>query len=178
MANMVDRLVLVNGLPGSGKTTLATELAARLSVPLVSKDSVKELLADAFPAIPVSSFGAIAVDTAWNLVAETPGTVILDSWWFRPLDLPLVKAGLERCCAAMVVEVWCEVPVGVARQRYEARSRHAVHQDGRRSAETWTEWAGAEPLDVGLTFRVRTDGPVDAGAVAAGLLDVASGYEF
>jgi predicted kinase len=56
---MVDRLVLVNGLPGSGKTTLASQLAAHLSVPWVSKDSVKELLADAFPAAAVSSLGPI-----------------------------------------------------------------------------------------------------------------------
>nr|BFE75939.1 hypothetical protein GCM10020092_092400 [Actinoplanes digitatis] len=106
---MVDRLVLVNGLPASGKTTLASQLAVQLSVPLVSKDSIKELLADAFPSAATPSLGRIAMETAWSLVAEMPGTVILESWWFKPRDLGLVKAGLEHCCAPMVAEIWCEV---------------------------------------------------------------------
>ena len=93
MALVADRLVLVNGLPGAGKTTLAAALAAELAVPLVSKDALKEMLADAYPAVPLSSFGPIAMETAWRLAAEMPGTVILESWWFRPRDLAFVKAG-------------------------------------------------------------------------------------
>jgi predicted kinase len=165
ISGMVDRLVLVNGLPASGKTTLSSQLATHLSVPWVSKDSIKELLADAFPT--ASSLGRIAMEAAWSLVAETPGTVILESWWFKPRDLDLVKAALERCCVAMVVEIWCEVPASLARQRYVARNRHAVHQDAQRLASCWEDWAArAEPLGVGLTLRVRTDKPVDVGAVA------------
>jgi predicted kinase len=33
-------LVLVNGLPGSGKTTLAGKLAQVLEAPLISKDAI------------------------------------------------------------------------------------------------------------------------------------------
>ena len=42
----VPRLLIVNGLPGSGKTTLSRELAPRLGLPLISKDDIKELLFD------------------------------------------------------------------------------------------------------------------------------------
>jgi predicted kinase len=175
---MVDRLVLVNGLPASGKTTLAMDLAAHLSVPLVSKDAIKEALAGAVPAVPASSLGAIAMETAWSLVAEVPGTVIMESWWFRQRDLHLVKAGLDRCCAAVVVEIWCDVPADVARRRYEARRRHAVH-DARRLAGSWDEWAArAEPLGVGLTLRVSTDGPVEIHRVATGVLRAMDGHDF
>ncbi len=174
MASVVDRLVLVNGLPGAGKTTLAEALAAEMSVPVVAKDALKEMLADAYPAVPVASFGPLAMETAWRLVGEMPGTVILESWWFRPRDLGFVKAGLERCCAAMVVEIWCDVPVSLARRRYEARVRHAVHRD----SGSWAEWAAqAGPLDVGLTLRVPTDRPVDVPALAAGVLAMAGGND-
>jgi predicted kinase len=168
---MVDRLVLVNGLPASGKTTLASRLATHLSVPRVSKDTLKELFADAFPAVSTSSLGRIAMETAWSLTAETPGTVILESWWFKPRDLDLVQAGLRRVRPATVVEIWCEVPADLAHQRCLARDRHAVHQDAQRLASCWDDWATrAEPLGVGLTVRVRTDQPVDVGAVAAAAL--------
>ncbi|MEO7058823.1 MAG: GNAT family N-acetyltransferase, partial [Lapillicoccus sp.] len=40
-------VVLVNGLPGSGKSTLARALASELGLPLLSKDVVKETVADA-----------------------------------------------------------------------------------------------------------------------------------
>jgi predicted kinase len=40
-------LILVNGLPGSGKTTLANGLARQLDAPLIAKDAIKEAVADA-----------------------------------------------------------------------------------------------------------------------------------
>jgi predicted kinase len=39
-------LILVNGPPASGKTTLATRLAADLRLPLIAKDRIKEILFD------------------------------------------------------------------------------------------------------------------------------------
>jgi predicted kinase len=46
---MAGALVLVNGLPDSGKTTLASGLAAPLGAVLLSKDAVKEALAELLP---------------------------------------------------------------------------------------------------------------------------------
>ena len=40
-------LVVVTGLPGSGKTTIAGPLAAELGWPLLGKDTIKEALFDA-----------------------------------------------------------------------------------------------------------------------------------
>src|ERR1700730_10103463 len=86
--HMVDQLVLVNGLPGSGKTSLARPLAQALAASLVSKDAIKEAVAEVVTTASSSALGGAAMDMAWSLTASIPGAVVLESWWFKPSDLP------------------------------------------------------------------------------------------
>ncbi|WP_432561231.1 AAA family ATPase [Kineococcus sp. SYSU DK003] len=161
---MAEAVVLVNGVPGAGKTTLARELAGRTSWPCLSKDDVKELLAALAPAVGSARSGALAMDTVWALARECDGVVVVDSWWFRPRDLEFARAGLTTSGAQRSVELWCEVPVEEARRRYAHRTRAAVHQDDRRLVTDWPTWAvQAEPLALGGVVRVDTSGPVDVG---------------
>ena len=164
---MAERIVLINGLPGSGKTTLATALAAELAVPLISKDAIKEALAAAVPQVPAAALGRTASELMWTLAAAVPGGVVLESWWFRPRDLAFVREGLGRTGARQVVEVWCDVPGEVARERYVQRARPAFYEDERHLAESWGRWlAEAAPLGLSLELRVRTDLAVDIPGLA------------
>jgi predicted kinase len=153
-------LVLVNGLPGSGKTTLATALARILPAPLIAKDAIKEAVADAVAGIPGPALGMAASEMMWTLAGAVSGTVVLESWWYRPRDLSFVEAGLRRCGAVRVVEIWCDVPADVAAARDAARRRHPVHRPS-------GAWPGAVPLGVGPVIVVDTTGPVDLTDVAA-----------
>ncbi|HEY8653471.1 MAG TPA: hypothetical protein VIL87_10295 [Dermatophilaceae bacterium] len=86
-------VILVNGLPGSGTSTLARQLAAELRIPLFSKDTVKESVADAL----------------WALLADSPVGGVVEGG-FRPDDAPDVAGGLRSSGLdpATVPEVWCE----------------------------------------------------------------------
>jgi len=154
-------VVMVNGLPGSGKSSLGPPLAAVLGAAFLAKDRIKDALAEAAgPDVP--GLGAVAMDTAYALAAALDGTVVLDSWWFRPRDLEFARAGLVRCGAAATAEVWCDVPAELARARYVARQRPGYYADAQRLATDWPRWAAeAEPLALGPVIRVDTSGPVD-----------------
>lgn len=155
---VANEVVLVNGLPGSGKTTLARQIAAGLYAQMLSKDSIKEALAGLLnEPLQMPALGAIAMDTLWELGVAMTGTVVLESFWFRPRDLLYAEAGLRVMGAPRAVEVWCDVPSELARERYERRHRSPLHQDARRLAADWDLWAReAEPLALAPVIRVET----------------------
>jgi predicted kinase len=171
---MTQRIVvLVNGLPGAGKTTLARTLSQRLGVPLFSKDTIKEAHADVLGAEPPpgwsqrrwnSALGAAASETMWALLADAGDAAVLESCW--PEDVRHFVVRHLRARDRLPVEIWCDVPLETARRRFEARHpRHPIHGELMTDAE-WERWrVTAQPLQVGATFRIDTTGPVDADAI-------------
>jgi RimJ/RimL family protein N-acetyltransferase len=169
-------VVLVNGLPGSGKSTLAADLADELGLPLLSKDTIKETIADHLPPEVLeqasqrgSWLGVGAAESLWSLLTMSPSGAVVESWWSTE-HADLVDAGLRRAGVepTSTVEVWCDVPVELARARYEGRvsNRHAVH--GPQLGLPWwdgDEPAAARPLGIGAVLRVDTSAPLSRGQI-------------
>ncbi|HEY7177084.1 MAG TPA: AAA family ATPase [Micromonosporaceae bacterium] len=185
----VAPVILVNGLPGAGKTTVARGLSRRMCLPLFSKDVIKESSADILgdessdgraQHLWNRALGAAASETMWALLADAPAGAILESCWLAHVR-HLAEDGLRRAGRSGPLEIWCDVPFEIARGRFEARHpRHPIHGE-LPADEDWELCRRyAEPLNLGPTLRVDTTRPVDVDAIAgwiAGELAVMDGLE-
>lgn len=170
-------VILVNGMPAAGKSTLALPLARTLRLPLISKDVIKETHADLLGAEPPPgrtqrewnrALGAAASLTQWALLAHATGGAVLESSW-RADVRHHVKDGLASAGVSDIAEIWCEAPPALLRKRNDERwpSRHPIHGAPMTDTE-WTDMSAyARPLELGPVYSLDTSGPVDIEAVAA-----------
>lgn len=163
-------MVLVNGLPGAGKSTLSRELGPLLGATILIKDAIKEALADAvgLETFSTARLGAVTMETVWLLASQEPDLVLVDTFVYPQRNLVHLQDGLRVAGVQQIVEVWCDVPIELAWQRYLARQRHPVHPQGPAIKKHW--WSSATdfaPMALGPVIRVDTSVAVDVSMVAA-----------
>lgn len=172
MANRdMPLLVVVQGPPAAGKTTVAREIAQRLRLPLLMKDTVKEALLDGLGTGELEwsqRLGAATYEVLAALVEESVAagaSVVLEGNFVRGSDLERRLAVLP----ARFVQIHCSAPLGLLLERYGSRERHRGHVDSER-IEGLREAVGShrhDPLDLpGETIRIDTSAPVDVAALS------------
>ena len=161
--------VVVNGPPGSGKTTLAERLAPLLGLPLISKDVIKEALMGVWNVEDVQTsrrLGRAAMAVMFSVAEDASAGAVLDANFRRSL----AHDELTRS-PGLVIEVFCRCPRETCLTRYRARAagRAAGHLDSERSdaeiwdAETVDPVAGGWPvIEVETSVPVELDGLLTA----------------
>jgi aminoglycoside phosphotransferase family enzyme/predicted kinase len=172
-------LVLVGGLPGTGKSTVAAGLADALGAVLLRSDQLRTEIADQPPA--GAGLGGAGLGGAgraeWDAGRYAPGrrervyrelvrraeellglgeSVVLDATWVSAADRALARRAAERS-ASLLCELRCVVPAPLAAHRIVARRgdlSEATPQVAARMAEVFAEWPQAH--------RIRTADAPDA----------------
>lgn len=163
-------LILVTGAPASGKTTIATRLAADLRLPLFAKDDVKELLANS---LDVSGYEwsrrtgkatFFLADWLATRLLRAGVSLILESNFDRRFlnQWTFPRAAIET--RTSIVEIFCRAEPAVLIRRYterfQAGNRHPIHHDREHLEGTLPEEISggkfSEPLGLGTTIEVDT----------------------
>jgi predicted kinase len=162
--------VVVSGNAGTGKTTLAVPLAAELQLPLISKDTIKEALADVLGLGDDAwsqRLGAASFEVLYALAATAPAAVLETSWH------PDRCAPRLRRLGKPVVEVLCHCPADVMAHRLRQRAatdRHPIHREMITPAlidALHATYVPAPPVGLGPLLRVdTTTTDIDIAAIA------------
>ena len=159
-------LVVVTGVPGAGKTGLATALAERLGCALISLDQIKEELAVDAEDTPREWLRYDAEAELVHRLEAFDGEAVVDIWIAPRRDTDRVRDLLKRWWDR-TVEVRCQVPAAVAVERYAARPRswHHLPPDDDTLARIRDAADHPEALGAPRTVIVDTTRPVEIGDV-------------
>lgn len=156
--------MIVAGAPATGKTTLAQALGKSLELPVITKDDIKESLAEPFATGDLAwsrQLGSAAYEALFTvadrIVAAGHGLILESNFRRGPSDAPL--RALARLAPTVVIV--CRTPDAVRRKRYEERAgtRHRVHIESAILAE-WNADDAEFLIDIGTPRLIvgTTDG--------------------
>ncbi|MQB36623.1 ROK family protein [Agrobacterium tumefaciens] len=161
------RLVMVNGVPASGKSGLSRTLSERTGWPILALDTVKNPFLELIEGVdrPFNRIlGRASYKSIFSIIKESPpgSTFIVDAWFgFQPVDVlreHAAMAGIDK-----VVELWCHAPPDVVGDRYMQRAvqRLPGHPGLAYAPELVELSKSAKPFHLGPVLDVDTTAPIN-----------------
>lgn len=160
-------VILVNGVPASGKSTVARALAHHFDLPYLSLDGIKEPFMARLDNINRElnrQLGYAAYQAIWSMVAQAPLRCIyvIDAW-FGFQSREQLRQYLREAGVTQVLEVWNQISGELAAERYAARTgqRPKGHPGAEYLPELRELADRAMPMALGPVLRIEQAQPLD-----------------
>ncbi|WP_337270574.1 ROK family protein [Oryzifoliimicrobium ureilyticus] len=165
------RLVMVNGVPASGKSLLARELSVRSGWPLLALDTIKNPFLELIDGVdrPFNRvLGRASYKAIFSTIGDAPpgSTFIVDAWFgFQPLEV--LRDHIETAGVTKIAEVWCHAPPDLVGERYAARAAERLPgHPGLAYVPELVELARhAKPMAISPVMAIETNGDLNVTAV-------------
>ncbi len=136
---MRPKLILVNGIPGTGKSTLAARLKEDIGLPLMGKDMLKEFFYDTLGVNDREEsrmLGKAVMEMLYVLAENylaTGRSLMIECAFFAEFARPRFEDIVSKY-PADTLELYCRTDAATRRRRFQERydsgNRHQGHQDG------------------------------------------------
>jgi len=153
-------LLMLAGLPGTGKSTLAAALARRLGWPVLDKDLFNAVLLEAHLAQAQAGLLAyeLGLTLAHALVVQHRQSLILDTAGRQPFILERVRT-IAHAAGGQLKVVRCVAPIAVRNARLRTRiAGPSQWTEDQTTRDQETAWYAHLPTD---TLIVHSERPVE-----------------
>jgi glucokinase len=119
------KVLMVNGIPASGKSRISHELSELTGWPVLALDTVKNPFLEHIEGVDRQfnrTLGKASYQAIWSIIRDAPdgSSFIVDAWFgFQPMEL--LKQHIANAGVSTLAEIWCHAPGAVLAERYAAR---------------------------------------------------------
>lgn len=169
ITDMKDKtVILVNGVPASGKSSISRLLSKHFNIPCLAIDSIKEPFMDQFEDIDRAfnrRLGYAAYEVIWSIIGSAPsGCIFIVDAWFGFQSREVLQQYINKAEINKVLEVWNQIPGDLAASRYAKRlnKRKKGHPGEEYLPELCRLADKATPMGIGPVYRVDQATDIDS----------------